>query len=202
MEFTLSTEEVNSLLNALNPLIELKLLFRKSTPKYQLSDKMCEEFLTSLKNLKDLLNPVFSKYLAKKYLKQETESIEEKIKKITSLSETRDQVLVSSNSAKKILKALGIDPRDIIVSGGPLFFEDFKLVNPNIPDKALPSIKKKCERILEELKSIDWKNKELYFIYEKEDIGDSLILDKMNRVEDLINKEVKTIALSSWDDLS
>ncbi len=202
MEFTLSTEEVNSLLNALNPLIELKLLFRKSTPKYQLNDKMCEEFLTSLKNLKDLLNPVFSKYLAKKYLKQETESIEEKIKKITSLSETRDQVLVSSNSAKKILKALGIDPRDIIVSGGPLFFEDFKLVNPNIPDKVLPSIKKKCERILEELKSIDWKNKELYFIYEKEDIGDSLILDKMNRVEDLINKEVKTIALSSWDDLS
>lgn len=202
MEFTLSTEEVNSLLNALNPLIELKLLFRKSTPKYQLNDKMCEEFLTSLKNLKDLLNPVFSKYLAKKYLKQETESIEEKIKKITSLSETRDQVLVSSNSAKKILKALGIDPRDIIVSGGPLFFEDFKLVNPNIPDKVLPSIKKKCERILEELKSIDWKNKELYFIYEKEDFGDSLILDKMNRVEDLINKEVKTIALSSWDDLS
>jgi hypothetical protein len=202
MEFTLSTEEVNSLLNALNPLIELKLLFRKSTPKYQLNDKMCEEFLTSLKNLKDLLNPVFSKYLAKKYLKQETESIEEKIKKITSLSETRDQVLVSSNSAKKILKALGIDPRDIIVSGGPLFFEDFKLINPNIPDKVLPSIKKKCERILEELKSIDWKNKELYFIYEKEDIGDSLILDKMNRVEDLINKEVKTIALSSWDDLS
>jgi len=202
MEFTLSTEEVNSLLNALNPLIELKLLFRKSTPKYQLNDKMCEEFLTSLKNLKDLLNPVFSKYLAKKYLKQETESIEEKIKKITSLSETRDQVLVSSNSAKKILKALGIDPRDIIVSGGPLFFEDFKLINPNIPDKVLPSIKKKCERILEELKSIDWKNKELYFIYEKEDFGDSLILDKMNRVEDLINKEVKTIALSSWDDLS
>lgn len=202
MEFTLSTEEVNSLLNALNSLIELKLLFRKSTPKYQLSDKMCEEFLTSLKNLKVLLNPVFSKYLAKKYLKQETESIEEKIKKITSLSETRDQVLVSSNSAKKILKALGIDPRDIIVSGGPFFFEDFKLVNPNIPDKVLPSIKKKCERILEELKSIDWKNKELYFIYEKEDFGDSLILDKMNRVEDLINKEVKTIALSSWDDLS
>lgn len=202
MEFTLSTEEVNSLLNALNSLIELKVLFRKSTPQYQLSEKMCEEFLTSLKNLKNLLNPIFVKYLAKKYLKQETESMEEKTKKITSLSETRDQVLVSSNSAKKILKSLGIDPRHIIVSGGPLFFEDFKIVNPNIPDKALPSIKKKCERILEELKSIDWKNKELYFIYEKEDIGDSLILDKMNRVEDLINKEVKTIALSSWDDLS
>jgi hypothetical protein len=202
MNLNLSSEEVDSFLKAMDSLIELKILIRKSTPNYQLNEKLSKEFLTLLRDLKGFLTPLFSKYLTETYLEKETESIQEKVNKITSLSKARDLILVSSNSAKNILKSQGIDPRDIVVSGGPLFIEDYKIVNPQIPDKALLSVKKKCNRILEELKSKDLSDKELYFIYERENIGDSLILNKISRVEKLINKRVKTIALSSWDNLA
>ncbi|TXT58977.1 MAG: hypothetical protein BAJALOKI2v1_270005 [Promethearchaeota archaeon] len=201
MKIKLSPGEVNSILDAIQKLIDLKLIFRKTAPQYNLDEETTKKFLNTLNHLRTLLNPIFSIYLKDQDLLGS--SLIKKIKKtIASFADMRDQILVSSNSAKKVLKSLGVDPRDIIVSGGPLFYEDYKTVNPNIPDKALESIKKKCERVLEDIKSKDWEKKDLIFIYEKDDIGDMLILDKIPRLEHMINKDVKTIALSSWDDLT
>jgi hypothetical protein len=201
MKIKLSPREINSILDAIQKLIDLKLIFRKTSPHYDLDEETSKEFLNTLNHLRAHLNPIFSTYLKDQDL-MGSSSIEQKIKMIISFADKRDQILVSSNSAKKVLKSLGIDPRDIIVSGGPLFYEDYKTVNPNIPDKALESIKKKCERNLEDIKSKDWEKKDLIFIYEKDDIGDALILDKIPRLEQMIEREVKTIALSSWDDLT
>ena len=88
----------------------------------------------------------------------------------------------------------------IIVTGGPLFIEDYKVVNPDLPDKALPNIKKKCERVINELKHQKWADKKVIFLYEKDNITDKLILNKRETVSKLIEKEIKAIDIGSWNE--
>ena len=102
---------------------------------------------------------------------------------------------------KKKLKNIGIDPRNIIVSGGPLFFKDYKIINPNLSEPALENIKKKCERLIKQLENEDWSKQNLIFIYEKENPTDELILSKLDRISNIIGKNLKTFELKSWKDL-
>lgn len=109
--------------------------------------------------------------------------------------------LLSANSSKKKLKNLGIDPRQVIVSGGPFFFEDYELINQNLQEKAINNIKKKCDRILTEIKSINWSKKDLIFFYEKANNTDKIIFNKLDKISELIGKNVKSIEINSWKDL-
>jgi hypothetical protein len=111
----------------------------------------------------------------------------------------RQIALITANSLKKKLKNIGVDPRNLIVSGGPLFLEDYQIVNPNLSDEALESIKKKCERLLEQIKNEDWERKNLIFIYEKNNPTDLLILDKLEKISKLIGKEVQIFEIESWN---
>ncbi|MGV9199112.1 MAG: DUF2100 domain-containing protein, partial [Promethearchaeia archaeon] len=110
-------------------------------------------------------------------------------------------LLVSANSSKKVLKKMGFDPRNIIVTGGPIFFEDYKIINPEIPDQALQGIQKKCEKIFNELKSQDWESHDLLFIYEKDNKADNLIIEKIDRLKNIIDSEIELFELPDWDEL-
>lgn len=151
-----------------------------------------------LKILQNKLQPVFSEYL-----NQETLSIpiESKKNEILQLINDKNIALVSANSSKKKLKSIGLDPRLIIVTGGPLFFEDYKIINPNLSDKALEGIKTKCEKLIYQIKNEDWNEKDLIVIYEKENPTDNLILNRINEISEFIKKKVLTIRLNSWKDL-
>lgn len=109
--------------------------------------------------------------------------------------------MVSANSSKKILIKRGMDPRQIIVTGGPLFFEDYKIINPDIPEQALKGIQKKCDRILNELSSQDWKTHDLLFIYESDNKSDKLIIDKLDRLKDIVQTEIKLFEIPDWNEL-
>ena len=95
---------------------------------------------------------------------------------------------------------MGIDPRHVIVSGGPIFYEDYKIINPNLNDKALENIKTKCERILNELERESWQNKDLFFIYESENPTDKLIIKRLELVTKIIGKNLKLIEINDWKD--
>jgi hypothetical protein len=160
------------------------------------------EFISKLRSLKKNLDPLFSHYLHAEILIKEDEFIKIQREKIKNALMADNMAIISSNSAKKILKNMGIDPRKLIITGGPLFIEDYKKVNPQIPDNALKAIKKKCKNLIREIKNQDWnKNRDLYFIYEKGDLSDELTLEKLDRISDLIDKKVKVIKLDSWKEL-
>jgi hypothetical protein len=108
-------------------------------------------------------------------------------------------VLISANSSKKKLKKIGVDPRQIIVSGGPLFVEDYKILNPKIQKEALENIKKKCLRLVNQIKAENWKDKDIIFIYEEGNATDELILKKSNKIIELIGKNLKTLKIESWE---
>jgi len=192
--------EIESILRSIDLLLEIKTNIRKITPNYELTEPYDHEIAESLRALQKELKPIFSKYLEGRSALISDRSQGNKKDIIIEVLSSGNMALVSSNSAKNILKDWGIDPRKLIVTGGPLFLEDYQKVNPNIPDHALKGIEKKCEGIKDSIKEEDWINKELYFIYETENNADTYTYEKIDRISKLIGKNVKVIKIPSWDE--
>ncbi|MCK4686806.1 MAG: DUF2100 domain-containing protein [Candidatus Lokiarchaeota archaeon] len=195
----INSEEVKALLNAINSLIEIKILIRNTAPNFEFDDIQNEKFIELLKSLYNKLKPIFSKYLKDENSVFTTTTLRDNILKTLN---SNNFALISANSSKKKLKNIGIDPRRLIVSGGPLFFEDYMVLNPDIKNEQLQSIKKKCDRLINKIKNETWDEKDLVFIYEKGNFTDKFILDKINRLSELIGKQVKVLEIKSWKDLN
>ncbi|MBA7692947.1 hypothetical protein ES703_101521 [subsurface metagenome] len=196
----LNSEEVKALLAAIDDLIDIKLLIREIVPNYNLNEKTYKSFITKLESLHHKLKPIFSEYLSDEdMMLLETSKDVKNI--ILDLAKNNMIVLISANSSKKKLKNLGVDPRNVIVSGGPLFIEDYKVINPNLSENALENIKKKCDRLIKQLENEDWSKNNLIFIYEKKNPTDLLILNKLDRISNIIGKNLKTFGLDSWKNL-
>ncbi len=199
MKFNINSEEVKSLLAAIEDLLDIKLLIRKIVPDYDLNEELNEKFISLLFSLQKKLQPIFSKYLKQDdKISSKKKSIFKLKENIKEIMERDDIILISANSSKKKIKNLGFNPQNLIVSGGPLFIEDYKIINPNITNIALQGIKKKCERLTNQLKDENWKKKDLIFIYEKENPTDKLILKKLDEISNIIGKKIKTIEIKSW----
>lgn len=196
----LNSEEVKALIAAIDDLIDIKLLIREIVPNYNLNEKTYKSFITKLESLHHKLKPIFSEYLSDEdMMLLETSKDVKNI--ILDLAKNNMIVLISANSSKKKLKNLGVDPRNVIVSGGPLFIEDYKVINPNLSENALENIKKKCDRLIKQLENEDWSKNNLIFIYEKKNPTDLLILNKLDRISNIIGKNLKTYGLDSWKNL-
>ncbi len=196
----LNSEEVKALLAAIDDLIDIKLLIRKIVPNYNLDEPIYKTFISKIETLHQKLRPIFSDYLNIENTTHKKSS-EDLKKAILNIVKDNMIVLISANSSKKKLINIGIDPRNLVVSGGPLFLEDYKIVNPNLSDQALVNIKKKCERLINQLENEDWSKKDSIFLYEKENPTDLLILNKIDRISNIIGKKMKTFELNSWKDL-
>ncbi|MFX1340570.1 MAG: DUF2100 domain-containing protein [Promethearchaeota archaeon] len=196
----LYSEEVKALLTAIDDLIDIKIIIRKTVPNYNLNEVVYKSFLSNLKALYQKLNPIFSAYLSDEDMRV-IEPSEDLKNKILDLVKSNTIILISANSSKKKLKNIGIDPRNLIVSGGPLFIEDYTIINPNLSEKALENIKKKCERLINQLANEDWSKRDIIFIFEKENPTDILILNKLDKISHIIGKKFKIFELNSWKDL-
>ena len=199
MVIKIKSEEVKSILAAIDDLIEIKILIRKITPDYNLNDTLNKFFIEKLVDLHKNLQPLFSKYLKEEFILKTKKSINQLKEDIQDIIKSGNFGLVSANSSKKKLKTIGFDPRLLIVTGGPLFFEDYKRINQNISDNAIISIKKKCERILTQIETINWNHKDLIFIYDSNNTTDKLILKRIDALSKLIGKKVKTLEITSWN---
>lgn len=194
----INSQEVKSLLAAMDDLIEIKALIRKVVPNYNLDEQLKSEYLYLLEALRSKLQPLFSKYLHPSEKLQPIKTKEILINEIKDISGKVNSFLVSASSSKKKLKNIGIDPRKIIVSGGPLFFEDFKKISSNLSDKVLPGIKKKCDNLLNVIKREIRLNKELIFLFERENATDRIILEELEEISKSMKKEIKVFRIESW----
>ncbi|MBY9007163.1 MAG: DUF2100 domain-containing protein [Candidatus Lokiarchaeota archaeon] len=185
-------EDIKDLIDTFEDLIEIKVIVRESSPNYELDDILQKRFLNSLKSMKNKLIPIFTNYLKISDSRGKKDNFDELRKKIISIFKEGNMAIISSNSIKKILKNIGIDPRQLIITGGPFFVEDY--------DKINPGIQKKCDRLIEEIKNIDWNNRDLYFLFEIQNKSDKLTLDKLDKISELIKKPVITIEINSWNE--
>lgn len=162
---------------------------------------MQKEFLFLLNSLNEKLQPIFSTYLKEEQISKIIKTKADKKAEILKIVEDNNVVLISANSAKRKLKNIGIDPRQFIVTGGPLSIEDYMHLNPNLSEKVRQGIKIKCEKLNNQLLKENWGNKDLIFIYESENPTDKLILNKLEDITKLIKKKPILIELKSWNDL-
>jgi hypothetical protein len=188
--------EVKALLSALDDLIDMKILFRKVVPNYTLGEESNQKFLSYLKSLSFKLQPLFSKYLDQDLVIGDKQSNGKEF--LEQIKEKKSFLLVSASSSKKILKKLGVDPQNIIVSGGPLIFEDFKKVNPNLSAEVLSGVKKKCNHLLKLLQSNKLRDINLIFIYELHNLTDKIIINELNTNINLMGMRVQLYRILSW----
>ena len=159
-------------------------------PNYDLNDALYNQFNLLLKSLQGKLNPIFNEYISNN--KDNMKPTKEIIRNILEVMKPNNIALISANSSKKKLRNIGVKPQFLIVTGGPLFFEDYKIIDPNLSEKAIQGIKKKCERLLIQIKNENWNEKDLIFIYERENPTDKLILNRTEEISNLIGKKLIT----------
>jgi len=195
----LTSFDVKIILSALDDLLEIKVLFRKIAPNYVFDDLSKEKYLSILSTLNNKIQPIFQKFLTQN--KSEVSTILNEIEFLEQLKREGNITIVSASSSKKILKKIGFNPLNIIVSGGPLMDEDYKKINPNLSEQSLLGIKKKCLNILNILQSQKTHEKPLIFIFEAQNLTDTIILNELENIIDLIGKKIETFEISSWKEL-
>lgn len=198
MKLKINSEEVKALLAALNDLIEIKVLIREVAPNYNLDDHLNNELIQLLEALRLKLQPIFSKYLDSRYFKENNVNQKEIEQYIIELIKKKKHIIVSASNSKKKLKNFGIDPRGIVVTGGPIFVENYKKVNPTLTDNALLGIKKKSEHLVNQIKKLAKSAKELIFLYEKDNLTDQIILKELDFLENTSDIKIKNYKIKSW----
>ena len=199
MSKNLTSTDVKIILSALEDLLEIKVLFRKIAPNYVFDDLSKEKYVSILSTLNDKIQPIFQKFLPQE--KSEKSIILNEIEFLEQLKKGDTITIVSASSSKKILKKIGFNPLNIIVSGGPLLDEDYKKINPNLSEQSLLGIKKKCQNLLNILQSQKVYEKPLIFIFEVQNLTDKIILTELESINDLIGKKIETYEITSWRQL-
>jgi hypothetical protein len=108
-------------------------------------------------------------------------------------------IFVGSNSVKKKLKGLGIEPIKIIATGGPVTIEDLKKVNPNIPEAGLQGYLKKLENVYKELQAAVASKKPIFFAQGLGEETDQMIADRLSMIEKKISGSFLRLIVRSWD---
>ena len=108
-------------------------------------------------------------------------------------------IFVGSNSVKKKLKGLGIEPIKIIAAGGPVTVDDLKKVNPNIPEAGLQGYLKKLDNVYNELQAAAASGKPIYFAQGLDEETDQMIADRLGMIEEKINGPFLRLIVRSWD---
>ena len=192
---SIQSKEIESLFGAIEDLIEIKILLRKTTPTHIMDDNSIKEFKNILEKIAFKLQPIFQTYLH-----IEPKKSEDQWEIVKELLEKDTIIIISANSSKKRLKELGFDARRILVSGGPILYQDYELINPNINDERRDQIRNKCEHFLSDLKQKSI-NTDIYFICESQNKTDRIILDEIKEISSLINKQIEVIHITSWKQL-
>lgn len=83
-------------------------------------------------------------------------------------------ILTTKSSFKKALTKLAVNPQRIVVAGVPLQIEDMKEINPQIPDNALQSIKKKISHVKNDIirKMDQFDTQEMLVVVENDKSGE------------------------------
>jgi hypothetical protein len=130
------------LADVINLLIESDEYVYQSRPDHKLTKDEAKTFCNHVLTIRSKIDVLLSDFGV-----IEIENLEEDVKK---LSENYIFLTTKGDIKKSIVK-LGVDPQRIIVAGVPLELDDMKKLNPKIPEKALEPVKKKINRVKEDI---------------------------------------------------
>jgi hypothetical protein len=226
-DFTITKKQVEHLRDAIEELLFLRSLLRKYTPDYQIEDNTDKkEMMRLIKKSAKYLIPLFeelglctenkpdiSKILSPEMhpkidvnipiqpeqvvKNKEFPQVESGIEILNLIGE--NYIFISTNTAKKKLKNLGIDANKTIVAGGPINPEDLKELNPKMPESAIQGYMKKIETVLEQLDKAFITGKKVIYAMSPKDPTDQMNAKRLFSIEQKLGKKFEIIIVKDWD---
>jgi hypothetical protein len=181
---------------AINLLIDVKNIFRQSTPNFALDEINFQKIKSSLIKLNGIIT-----------ILNENFGIGSQSEKNYSMDLKKDVgnyfFIVNSQKNRKKLIDIGLDLEQILVTGGPIFENDIKILNPNIPDNALQNIQNKIQKFWKILQNKIQKGKfnKLILLLEENNVADKILLNKKNEFESRLSISVQYITVPSFDQI-
>ena len=91
--------------------------------------------------------------------------------------------VVVSSSARKRLLDLGVEPRFVVVTGGPLNAVDVKALNPGISDEALEMVGRKVESVWREIESRAAEAERIVVLVEEGSEGGMMVSERADEIQ-------------------
>ncbi|MHA1271743.1 MAG: DUF2100 domain-containing protein [Candidatus Helarchaeota archaeon] len=187
----LNQYDIDNILKIFDNSLKLKVLIREKSPFYKLDDYDLNFISSILFNLKSYIDNLSHSL--------KIDPTQHQINKFDLNLLLDGFIIFTSKTVSKKLLNLGISKNKLLMITSPLSIDDLKIVNPNIPQERLLIINKQIEKNWNNIDSVINSNDQLkfFFIDEKDDIANQLIMNKLIEYFKIINKDL--VILNSND---
>jgi hypothetical protein len=180
----------------INLLIDIKNTYRQTTPHFALDERSFQKIKKSLLKM----NGIIAKL-------NENFGIKPQSERNTPFDFKKDLVqklfIVNSPKNRKKLVDLGLNTEQILATGGPIFENDIKIINPTIPETAFQTIQVKIQKFWKTLqtKIQEGNFNKIILLLEENNIADKILLDKKGEFKSRLSIPVQYIIVSSFDQI-
>jgi len=189
------SDDIVRIRGALDALISILCVVRAFAPNYNFDSAAEENIRGLLKNVRDILDLTMDKFgLGKLGEAKETE--------VKAIDFSGVLFITVSSSTKRRLLDLGVDPRFVVVTGGPLDVGDVKILNPSISDEALETVRRKVEGVWRDIERKASEAKKILILAEAGNRGDLMVSERAGEIERRTGLKTLVKTFSSLKDLS
>lgn len=180
----------------INLLIEIKNMYRQTTPNFALDEQNFQKIKKSLIKLNGIIGKL-----------NENFGIKPQSEKSAPFDFKKDLVkklfILNSPKNRKKLVDLGINTEQILATGGPVFESDIKTLNPKIPEAAFQTIQIKIQKFWKTLqtKIQEGNFSKVVLLLEENNIADKILLNKKDEFKSRLSIPVQYILVSSFEQI-
>ncbi|MBS7250484.1 MAG: DUF2100 domain-containing protein [Candidatus Freyarchaeota archaeon] len=181
--------------SALDALVSILCVVRAFAPEYNFDSAAEENIRRLLETVRDTLDLTMDKFgLRNRAWVKGTD--------VRAVDFSGVLFIVVSSSARKRLLDLGVDPRFVVVTGGPLDVSDVKILNPNISDGALENVRRKVESVWRDIERKAPEARRVLILAEAGNRGDLMVSERAGEIERRTGVKTFVKIFSSLKDLS
>ncbi|MHA1715691.1 MAG: DUF2100 domain-containing protein [Promethearchaeota archaeon] len=181
----------------INEIIEVKSTLSREIPVVDIRD-IKHNVLPGLENVLESIKDLIFKIEKKKQFPDElTTGIELDSNIIERLN--RSLFIVARKDIYKKIKGIQRIRVESILTGGPIIAEDYKIMNPHIPEQAMDGIKRKVEKIIAQVIKASENKDLIVLVGEEGNKVDILLLKSMTMLKEKTGKEVISFKIETND---
>ena len=169
-------EDIEGIRKAVDALITILCEIRSFAPGYDLDSAAEERIRSLLRAVREALGGTMEKFGLQR-LEEGGKS------EVGRVDLSGILFVVVSSSARKRLLDLGVEPRFVVVTGGPLNAVDMKALNPGISDEALEMVGRKVESVWREIESRAAEAERIVVLVEEGSEGGVMVSERADEIQ-------------------
>ncbi len=169
-------EDIEGIRKAVDALITILCEIRSFAPGYDLDSAAEERIRSLLRAVREALGGTMEKFGLQR-LEEGGKS------EVGRVDLSGILFVVVSSSARKRLLDLGVEPRFVVVTGGPLNAVDVKALNPGISDEALEMVGRKVESVWREIESRAAEAERIVVLVEEGSEGGVMVSERADEIQ-------------------